>query len=115
VYSIWPDELDGFIVPGAMAPRIIRTSDLADAIITRLNIYAAGLQADMRAFRTQHGEGAVTEALQLIEQRGRVTADHWDERGHARAVKVGLMKAVDDHRKAEADDPLGDALPGSWR
>jgi hypothetical protein len=95
--------------------RVIRVSDLAEAIVTRLNVYAAGLQADMRAFRAQHGEGAVTEALQLIEQRGRMTADRWDEHGHARAVKVGLMKAVDDRRKAEEKDPLGTALPGSWR
>jgi hypothetical protein len=61
----------------------------------------------MRAFRAQHGEGAVDEALQLIEQRGRVTAEHWDERGHARAVKVGLMKAVNDHRQIQEEDPLG--------
>jgi hypothetical protein len=95
--------------------RIVRTSDLAEAIITRLNVYAAGLQADMRAFRAQHGEGAVTEALQLIEQRGWVTADHWDERGHAHAVKIGLIKAVNDHRKSEEEDLLGATVPGSWR
>jgi hypothetical protein len=96
--------------------RVIRVSDLAEAIITRLNVYTAGLQADMRGFRAQHGEGAVTEALRLIEQRGHVTADHWDESGHAHAVKIGLRAAVSDLRRADEEDPLGARrLPGSWR
>jgi hypothetical protein len=94
---------------------VIRIADLAEMITARLSVCHSALAGDMRRFRTQFGEDPVREALQLIEHDAQVTADHWDERGHARAVKTGLMKAVDDHRQAEAEDVLSNALPGSWR
>jgi hypothetical protein len=93
----------------------IRVADIAKKINERLSVYRSALAGDMRRLRQAHGEAAVAEALQLIEQRGQAVVDHWDERGHARAVKVGLMRAIDDHHRAEAEDVLGDALPGSWR
>jgi hypothetical protein len=104
------------MVPGAMhQSRIIRAEDLALTIVGRLNVYGSALQADLRNWRRQFGESCVNEALALVKARGQVDVDHWDDRGHAHAVRVGLSRAVDDHRKAENEDLLGDALPGSWR
>jgi hypothetical protein len=92
---------------------VIRIADLAEKITTRLSVYRSALAADMRRFRTQFGDGPVYEALQLIEQRDRVTVADWDAAGHARQVQAGLMRAVAEHHEREADDPL--TLPTDWR
>ena len=57
----------------------------------------------------------LAEAIALVKARGQVDVDPWDASGHARAVKAGLTRAVDDHHQAEVEDLPGDALPGSWR
>jgi hypothetical protein len=75
--------------------RIVRPSDLAEAILDRLNTYGSALQGDLRRWRASHGEAVVNEALSLIERQGRVSADLWDAQGHAHAVRVGLMRAID--------------------
>jgi hypothetical protein len=78
-------------------------TEIADLIVVRLNVYAGALQADMKRFRDRHGVPAVAEALQLIEKRGRVAADPWDSVGHAGQVRVGLTRAIAEHR-AQRDE-----------
>jgi hypothetical protein len=76
----------------------VRIADIADAIISRRNVYAAAYQADMTRLTREHGAAAVEAALALIEQTEQRA--RWDEYGHARAVARGIQRVLSAARRS---------------
>jgi len=89
----------------------VRVADIAEHIIARRRLYSSAYEADITRLTREYGAGPVQEALALIEERGRATADHWNSAGHAHAVHVGIKRVL---AEREDGDQLA-SLPAGWR
>jgi hypothetical protein len=94
-------------------------AEIAKRIAERRKIYEAAYQGDLDRLAHEFGEHPVREALRMIEQRrerDQRAADTWDARQHAREVRRGIHRVINERRRRARElFSDGELLPGSWR
>jgi hypothetical protein len=79
-------------------------TEIADQIASKQNLYRSCFSADLKRLETTHGDAAIAEALQLVDERdARREAGAWNKAGHHDAVEAAVDRLLQrrqpqDHR-----------------